>query len=380
MDLEPKQSEQDRIREIRRICGEYLEPLASAMDRSADFPLETLKLLGEFGFLGLQVPEEYKGCFSGDAYYYSVIEAMAETSPAHALTVISHSLCCRLIRDFGTDSQKAAYLSGLATGRIMGAVCMTEAGAGSDLNSIRTRAVKRKNRYVIDGRKLFITNGGFADVFVVLASTSDQDGPFTKSLFIVPKTSKGIRSGKKEMKLGFRGADTREVILDGVDVRSDLLLGREGNGLIQMARAMEGSRLAVAAMALGLAERSRRLALKSVRFQEKDGTSEAVLEGHRMLLAETATEIMCVRLLIKRAAEVQAEGKPVTDLAAMAKWFSAETAMRAASNTLQILAMTEDRHHREAERLFRDAKLCGIIEGTTEIQKKIVARFAFTGD
>jgi len=366
-------SEKTMLESVRRFARERIEPVAAEIDRTAAFPAETVGRMAELGVFGLLIPEAYGGVFTSHLLYYSVVRELAGHCASHALTLLSHCLCAHLVATFGSEEQKRAHLPRLASGETLGAVCMTEPEAGSDLAAIRTFAQERDNVYVVQGGKHFITNGGRADLLVVLACVSRQKTPFNQSLFLMEKSTEGVRIGRCEMKMGCRGADTRELFFDEVEVPAANLLGRKGQGMLQIAHAMETSRTAVASLSLGLAERAFRHARDYSKQRKQFGQTIGSFDAIRFYLAETATDMECARLLIQEAAELQRKGKRIVRQSSMAKLFATEMAFKAASRALQIHGGYGYMQSFPLERIFRDARLFTIVEGTNEIQRKIIA-------
>jgi butyryl-CoA dehydrogenase len=366
-------TEQSILDTVRRISEKYLAPVAAEVDETDTIPGETLGKMAEAGLFGLLVPGAHGGIFHSHLLYYWTLRELAKSCAAHAITLLSHSMCTHAISTFGTDDQKAKYLPQLASGDHIGGVCMTEKEAGSDLSAIKTIARPHAGGYLINGAKYFITNGGTARVFVVVADTSEKRGPFSKSLFLVDAEREGVCPGRPDNKMGFRGADTRELSFDNVRVPEDSLMGKTGQGMLMISKVLETSRTATAAMALGLAERGFGLALGYAKRRKQFGKPIARFGVIQNYLSDMATDTACAELLIENAALGQKRGLKIAKESAMAKCFASEMACRVLSNALQIHGGRGYMKEYQIERLLRDARLCTIIEGTNEIQRRIIA-------
>ena len=371
--LELPETERSILDTVCRLSEQYLTPVAVEVDEKDTIPQDTLRRMGDAGLFGLLVPKAYGGIFHSHLLYYRAVRELAKSCAAHAITLLSHSMCTHAVSEFGTDRQREKYLPSLSSGDHLGGVCMTEKEAGSDLSAIQTTARRQSDGYLLNGSKFFITNGGTARVFVVLAETSETKGPFSKSLFVVDTERKGIRPGRRENKMGFRGADTRELHFDNVSIPEDSLLGKTGQGMLMISKIFETSRTATAAMALGLAEKGFELALQYAKKRKQFGKPIARFGTIQNYLADMATETACAELLIENAAVLQHRGLQIAKEAAMAKYFASEMACRVLSNALQIHGGRGYMKEYQIERLLRDARLCTIIEGTNEIQRRIIA-------
>lgn len=357
-----------------------LGPLAEEMDRQARTPAPVLDRIAQTGLFGLVIPEEYGGQGASPIGNYWSIRALARTNAAAALTVVSHGLAAGSVVLAGSEDQKNRLLPDLASGRTLGALAMTEPEAGSDLAGLKTTAMPHETGpgFRLSGTKRYITNGGLAGLVVVLAADQGGKPPFDKSLYLVRSGAAGFTVGPPQDKLGFRAADTRELYFDRTELGPDDLLGRPGQGLMVVGRVMISSRLAVAALSLGLAETAFELArsyAKERRQFNRRLTDLGVIEAR---LADMAAEIAAARLLIEEGAWLQGLGKaaprPPAQAAAMAKRVASDAAWSVASQALQIFGGAGYLTDRPLERLLREARLCQIIEGTNDIQRKIIAK------
>ena len=373
--IEPSSNEQATLETVKRFAAEHLAPAAFEVDEKAALPPETLRGMADLELFGLMIPETYGGIFNSHLLYYQVICELAKSCAAHAVTLISHCMCAHAISEFGSEYQKEKYLPSLSSGERLGGVCMTEKDAGSDLSAIETTARRQSDGYLLNGSKYFITNGGIAGIFIVLAATSESKTPFNKSLFIVDKDMEGVQAGKQENKMGVRGSDTRKMHFENVRVPEKNRLGKAGQGMPMISKAFETSRMATAAMALGLAEKGFQMALAYAKQRKQFGKSIARFGTIQNYLADMATETACARLLIEHAAAIQARGIGIAKEAAMAKCFASEMACRVISEALQIHGGRGYIKEYDIERLLRDARLCTIIEGTNEIQRRIIAGY-----
>jgi len=362
-------------REIRAFSAREIAPHVSAWDEASEFPLEVIKKLGGIGLLGVIVPPAYGGAGLGYVDYVLAVEELSSVDGSIGLTVAAHnSLGTNHIFLAGKEEQKKKYLPHLATGDWLAAWALTEPGSGSDASSARTTAEKRGDRYVLNGTKTFITNGRFADVLVIIAVTDKSKGTHGLSAFIVEKGTKGFRPGKKENKLGLRASDTSELIFEDCEIPAENLLGVEGEGFIDAMRVLDGGRISIAALALGIGRGALDAALKYVKERRQFGKAIAEFQGIQWKLADMATELDAARLLTQRAAVLKDAGRKITRESAMAKLFSSEVAVRICDDTVQLFGGYGFIKDYPAEKFYRDVKLCTIGEGTSEIQRMVIAR------
>ncbi len=362
-------------REIREFAAREIAPHVAEWDEASEFPLATVKMLGKMGLLGIIFPHEYGGAELGYVDYALAIEELSAVDGSLGLTVAAHnSLGSNHIFLAGTDEQKKKYLLPLASGDWLAAWGLTEPGAGSDAGNARTTAVKRGDRYLLNGNKTFITNGRYADLAVVIAVTDKSKGTHGLSAFVVEKGTKGFRPGKKENKLGLRASDTSELIFEDCEIPEENLLGKEGEGFIDAMRVLDGGRISIAALSLGIARGALDAALKYVKERRQFGKAIAEFQGIQWKLADMATELDAARLLTQRAAVLKDAGRKVTRESSMAKLFASEVAVRICDETVQLFGGYGFIKDYPAEKFYRDVKLCTIGEGTSEIQRMVIAR------
>jgi alkylation response protein AidB-like acyl-CoA dehydrogenase len=365
--------------EMRRVLREFADneiiPYAAEWDEKSTFPHEAVKKLGELGFLGVIFPTEYGG--SGLSYvdYVTVVEELSRADASVGITVAAHiSLCTNHVYEQGSEEQKKKYLVPLASGEWLGAWSLTEPEAGSDAGGTRTTAVLDGDEWVINGSKTFTTNGRVAEVAIAMAVTDKSKGSHGISAFIVPKGTPGFRPGKKENKLGHRASDTSEMIFEDCRVPKENILGPLGGGFVAAMQILDGGRISIASLALGIAQAAYECALEYSQQRKQFGKPIASFQGVAFKLADMATEIEAARLLTYKAAALKDQGKRVTKESAMAKLYASEAAMRATTEAVQILGGYGYTKDYPAERYFRDAKLTTIGEGTSEIQRLVISR------
>ena len=363
------------VETVREFARARIAPIASAHDESGEFPWETVREMADLGLFGVPFPEEYGGAGADALSLALVVEELARVDASHSITVGAHtSLCASPIHDFGTPEQKERFLTPLARGESLGAFGLTEATSGSDAANMATRAVRDGDGWVLNGTKVFITNAGVAGIYVVAAMTDPDSGSKGISTFIVEKGTEGLRSGKKEDKLGWRASDTRELILEDVRVPADQLLGAESRGFQQCLHTLTGGRIGIAAHALGIAEGAFDAARAYALDREQFGRPIAEFQAIQFKLADMATGIEAGRLLTHKAARLKNAGKEYKLAAAQAKLFCSELAMRTTIEAVQIHGGNGYTRDYPVERMMRDAKVTEIGEGTSEIQRMIIAR------
>lgn len=360
---------------VREFAQKEIEPLAAEIDETCEYPLANIKKMAELGLLGLPFPEEYGGAGMDTISLALSLEEIAKACGSTCLSVAAHiSLCATPIYLFGTEAQKQKYLVPLAQGKSIGSFCLSEAGSGSDAGAAKTTAVLEGDHYVLNGSKLWVTNAGVADYFVVFAKTDLAKGVHGLSAFIVEKEFEGFIIGRKEDKLGVRASDTRPISIDGCRVPKENLLGQENDGFKQALVTLDGGRIGIGAMAVGLAqaamEKSAAYSKERVAFGRPIGDFQAI----KWMLADMATEIHGARLMVHHAAHLRDQSKPYTTEAAMAKLFASEAAMRATKNAIQIFGGYGYTRDYPVERYWRDAKLTVIGEGTSEVQRLVISR------
>ena len=368
--------EQQEVRALARDFAEReVAPLSHHFDEVQEFPREILAKLGRTGLMGALVSEEHGGAALDYVSYALAVEELNRVDASVGITMWAHnSLCTNHIALFGSPEQKAAYLPRLARGEALGAWGLTEPGSGSDAAAMRTRAVSGADHFVLNGSKAFITNAGVADVTVVMAVTDPARGNKGISAFILERGTPGFTVGKPYRKLGLHASNTAELHLDNVRVPASALLGARDVGFVNTMQVLEGGRIAMAAMAVGIAQGALDEALKYMTQRSAFGRTLAEFNGLRGMIADIGTEVEAARLLTLRAAVLKDAGRPAKIAASMAKVFASEVAMRAATKALQIHGGAGYISEFPIERIFRDAKLTEIGEGTSEVQRMVIAR------
>ena len=366
-------------KEVRALARDFAErevaPLIRAYDETHEFPHEILTKLGGTGLLGALVPEQYGGAGLDYVSYALAVEELNRVDGSVGITMWAHnSLCSNHITLFGSEAQKAQYLPSLARGEVLGAWALTEPGSGSDAAAMKTRAVRDGEHFVLDGTKAFITNAGVGKVAVVMAVTDPDRSQKGISAFILEKGLPGFSAGAPYRKLGLHASNTAELVLEGVRVPVVSLLGELNMGFVNTMQVLEGGRIAMAAMAVGLAQGALDQALRYLKQRSAFGRTLAEFNGLQGMLADMGTEVEAARLLTLRAAALKDAGKPAKVAASMAKVFASEVAMKAATKSLQMHGGAGYITEFPIERIFRDAKLTEIGEGTSEIQRMVIAR------
>lgn len=359
---------------VREFALRELKPGAARRDDTGEFPIEAIAEMRKMGLMGMVFPPEFGGKGLDYICYTVVVEELARVDAATAITLLAHNLCSNHINTFATEEQKSKYLAPLASGEKLGAWALTEPEAGSDAGGIRTKARRDNGSWILNGNKFFITNGSRADTLVVMASTDTSKGSKGISAFIVDGDSPGLRKGKNLDKLGYRASDTVALFLDNVRVPGENLLGEPGTGFAGAMDVLDAGRVGLAAMAVGIARGCMEESVAYARKREAFGRPIADFQAIQWMIADMATETGAARLLVRQAARLKDEGKPFTLEAAMAKLFSSETAMKAALKAVQIHGGHGYIKSHPVERYLREAKLCEIGEGTSEIQRMVIAR------
>jgi len=368
--------EQEMIRKsVREFAEKEIVPKAEEIDKKHRFPEEIFRQMGELGFLGLPIPEEYGGVGADTVSYAIAVEEVSRACGSTGITFVAQtSLACAPLLFFGSEEQKQKYLPPLATGEWIGAFGLTEPEAGSDAGATRTRAVRDGDEWVINGRKNFITNGSIADVIILTAKTDPEAGSRGITNFIVEKGNPGFKPWRDEDKFGLRGSVTSELVFEDCRVPDENILGKPGEGFKQFLVVLDAGRISIGAMALGLAQaafdRATEYAKTRVQFGQPIGKFQAI----QWMLADMATEIDAARLMVYRAAWLKDQGGRYTCEAAMAKLYASEVAERAAFKALQIHGGYGYTTEYDVERIYRDQRLCSIGEGTSEIQRLVIAR------
>jgi alkylation response protein AidB-like acyl-CoA dehydrogenase len=380
---------------VRQFARDEVAPVAAHHDAAATFPWDNIQKMAELGLLGVPWPEDLGGAGLDLTSYMIVIHELARIDASHGLTVSAHTtLGTSPIATFGTEEQQRRFVPLLASGRVMGGFGLTEPDAGSDAGGTRTTAVRKGDRYILNGTKRFITHGSVGEIFVVTAVTNPAEGTRGISSFILTKQTEnvqlavekgighepslpampGFRAGKKEDKLGWRASDTAELIMEDVEVPAENLLGQEGLGFVNFMKTLDSGRIGIAALSLGIAEGAFDLALRYAAERRQFGKAIAEFQGVQFQLSDMATEIEAARHLVYHATWLAQHGHAFGREAAMAKLFASELAMRATITAVQIHGGYGYTRDYPVERFMRDAKICEIGEGTSEIQRMVIAR------
>ncbi len=360
---------------IRNFADKEILPFVKESDEKGKWPEELTKKLGEMGLLGIIIPPEYSGAGYSNMDYVIILEEISKVDPSVGLVVAAHnSLCSNHFNLFGSEEQKKKYLTRLASGQTLGAWGLTEAEAGSDAAALKTKARKEGDYWVLNGSKLFITNGSLAEILVVMAVTDPEKGRRGISAFILEKGMEGFKPGKKEDKLGVRSADTSELIFEDVKVPAENIIGKEGDGYKQAMAILDGGRVSIAGFSLGIAAGALESSLKYAKERSQFDQPIANFQAIQWMLADGFTELEAARLLTYRAAFMEDQGKKVPKESAMAKLFSSELAVKASSMAVQIFGGYGFIKDYPVEKFYRDSKLATIGEGTSEIQRWIIAQ------
>jgi alkylation response protein AidB-like acyl-CoA dehydrogenase len=360
---------------VREFAESEIAPHTRRLDETKDFPHDIFRKMGAQGYLGVVFPETYDGAAMGYQEYAIIIEEIARVDPAIALGVAAHNgLCSSHLFRFGSEDLKQRYLKPLARGEFLGAWSLTEPTAGSDAGGTRSRAVKDGDGWVLNGSKTFATHGSVGRVCVVFCVTNPQAGKKGISAFLLEKGMKGFRHGKVEDKMGMRASDTAEVIMEDCRVPSSHLIGTEGMGFVNALEILDRGRIAIAALSLGTAQGAYEAAVKYAKQRQQFGKPIATFQAVAFMLADMAARVDAARLLTYRAAWMEDAGQKVTRASAMAKLFASETAVSVADKSVQIHGGYGYIKEFPAEKFYRDAKLCTIGEGTSEIQRLVIAR------
>jgi butyryl-CoA dehydrogenase len=377
VDFQPTEEHRMIRRMVRDFAEKEIAPRAEEIDETDQFPEDLFRRMGELGIIGLPFPEEYGG--SGGNYTSLVIalEEIARVSGSMAITLDAQtSLYCEPVFLFGTEEQKQKYLAPAARGEKIGAFGLTEPQAGSDAGATRTRAVRDGNEWIINGQKNFITNGSIADFAVITARTDPDPEAGTRgiSAFIVERGTPGFEAGRDEKKMGLKGSVTSELFFENCRIPAENLLGKENEGFGQFLTTLDAGRVAIAAMAVGLAQGAFEKSVAYAQEREQFGQPIAKFQAIQWMIADMATEIEAARLLVNRAAWLRERGERFTREAAMAKLFATEMSERACHNAIQIHGGYGYVQEYEVERMYRDQRLCAIGEGTNQIQRLVIAR------
>ena len=369
----------DNLKMIAETARDFAEinirPHIMEWDESQTFPKELFHQMGDMGFMGIIIPEEYGGSGLGYNEYVTILDEISQVDPSIGLSIAAHnSLCTNHIYEFGNEEQRKKWLPKLATGKTIGAWGLTEHNTGSDAGGMSTTAIKDGEYWIINGAKNFITHAISGDIAVVMTRTGEKGTPNNSTAFVLEKGMNGFSSGKKENKLGMRASETAELIFDNVRVPDTHRLGEVGDGFKQAMKILDGGRISIAALSLGIAKGAYKAALKYAKERHQFGKAISNFQAINFMLADMATEIDAAELLIKRACELKNNKQKLTKEGAMAKLYTSEACVRIANNALQIFGGYGYTKDFPAEKYYRDSKLCTIGEGTSEIQRLVIGR------
>jgi alkylation response protein AidB-like acyl-CoA dehydrogenase len=360
---------------IKDLGEKHIKPRMMEWDESQEFPVEVFKKLGELGLMGVLVPTQYGGSGFGYFEYVTAIAELAKICGSIGLSMAAHnSLCTGHIMTFGNEEQKQRWLPKLATAEWIGAWGLTETGTGSDAGGMNTTAVQDGDYWVLNGSKNFITHAISGNIAVVIARTGEKGDSHGMTAFVIEKGTSGFGSGKKENKLGMRASETAELIFDNCRVHKDNILGEVGDGFIQSMKVLDGGRISIAALSLGIAKGALDASIKYSKERQQFGQPIANFQGIAFKIADMATEIEAAELLTFQAADLKNRGEKVTKQSAFAKYYASEVAVRVSTEAVQIFGGYGYTKDFPVEKYYRDSKLCTIGEGTSEIQKLVIAR------
>lgn len=367
--------EQELVRQmVREFAVNEVKPIAAEIDETERFPIENVEKMAKLGMLGIPFAKEYGGAGGDTLSYIIAVEELSKVCGTTGVIVSAHtSLCASLIEQFGTKEQKEKYLVDLASGKKLGAFGLTEPGAGTDAAGQQTVAVLDGDNYILNGSKIFITNGGVADTFIIFAMTDRSKGTRGISAFIVEKTFEGFSIGKKEEKLGIRASSTTELVMSNCIVPKENLIGQEGKGFGIAMKTLDGGRIGIAAQALGIAEGAFEEAIAYMKERKQFGKPLAAFQGLQWMIAEMDTKIEAARHLVYKAAWLKDNRLPYSVEAARAKLYAAEVAMDVTTKAVQIFGGYGYTKEYPVERMMRDAKITEIYEGTSEVQKMVIS-------
>ncbi|HKR04634.1 MAG TPA: acyl-CoA dehydrogenase [Bacteroidia bacterium] len=375
MNFSPTENQLMIAQTVRDFAEKHIRPKMMEWDESQKFPVEVFRKMGELGLMGILIPTEYGGAGLGYFEYVTAIVEVARVCGSIGLSMAAHnSLCSGHILQFGSEEQKKKWLPKLATGEWIGAWGLTEANTGSDALRMRCTAKKEGKDWVLNGTKNWITHGISGHVAVVLARTGELLDSHGITAFVVERTTKGFKAGKKENKLGMRASETAEMIFEDCHVPEENVLGKIGDGFIQAMKVLDGGRISIASLALGIAKGALDASIKYSKEREQFGQPISNFQGISFKLADMATEIEAAELLTLQAADLKNRGKKVTKESAFAKYYASEVCVRAATESVQIFGGYGYTKDFPVEKFYRDSKLCTIGEGTSEIQKLVIAR------
>ncbi|HCY00776.1 MAG TPA: acyl-CoA dehydrogenase [Bacteroidales bacterium] len=374
MDFSSTKTETLLLQMIRDFAEKEVKPLAAEIDEQERFPTETVEKMAPLGIMGIPIPKEYGGAGGNNMLYSMAVEELSAVCATTGVIVSAHtSLCAVPILEYGNEEQKQKYLPKLASGQWLGAFGLTEPNAGTDASSQQTVAVESGDNYILNGTKIFITNSEYADVYIILAMTDKSQGTRGITAFIVEKTFPGFSVGKKEKKLGIRGSATCELIMENCVVPKENMLGKLNKGFSLAMKTLDGGRIGIAAQALGIAQGAINETVKYVKERKQFGRPISAFQNTQFQLADLQTRIIASRLLVHQAAFKKDKGQPYSVEAAMAKLYASETAMEVTNKAIQFHGGYGYTRDYPVERMFRDAKITEIYEGTSEVQRMVIA-------
>jgi len=375
MNFENSETQKLIAQSIRDFAKQYISPFMMDWDENQTFPLALFHQLGTMGFMGVLVPEEYGGSGLGYHEYITVIEEISKVDSSIGLSLAAHnSLCTNHILEFGNQRQKKQWLPKLASGEWIGAWGLTEHNTGSDAGGMSTTAVKDGDYYILNGAKNFITHGISGNIAVVVVRTGEKGDSRGMTAFVIEKGTEGFTSGKKENKMGMRASETAELVFANCKVHKDNILGEVGEGFVQALKVLDGGRISIGALSLGISKGAYEASLKYAKERIQFGKPISEFQGISFKLADMATQIEASELLLHKAAFLKNNGEKVTNTGAMAKMFASEVCVKIANDAVQIHGGYGYTKDYPVEKFYRDAKLCTIGEGTTEIQKLVISR------
>ncbi|RYY19289.1 MAG: acyl-CoA dehydrogenase [Chitinophagaceae bacterium] len=380
MNFQSSELTQQVAQSTRDFAQQYIKPHVMKWDESQEFPIDVFRELGKLGLMGVLVPEEYGGAGLSYFEYVTVIQEVSRVCGSIGLSVAAHnSLCTGHILNFGNHDQKSNWLPKLASGEWLGAWGLTEPGTGSDAGNMKTTAVRDGDNWVLNGTKCWITHGISCDLAVVIARTGEPRSKNNATAFVVEKGTKGFAGGKKENKLGMRASETAEMIFDNCIIPDSNRLGEVGEGFKQSLKILDGGRISIAALSLGIAKGAYDAAIKYSKERYQFDQPISNFQGISFKLADMATEIMAAELLTLQACDLKVRGEQMTKEAAMAKYYASEVAVKVANEAVQVFGGYGYTKDFPVEKFYRDSKLCTIGEGTSEIQKLVIAREVLKG-
>lgn len=375
MDFQASELTAQVAQTARDFAQQHIRPTFMEWDESQEFPVQVFKEMGKLGLMGVLVPEEYGGAGLSYFEYNAIIQEIAKVCGSVGLSLAAHnSLCTGHIMAFGNEAQKRAYLPKLATAEFIGAWGLTEPNTGSDAGNMKTTAVRQGDNWVINGAKSWITHGKSGDVAVVICRTGEPRAKNNSTAFIVERGTPGFTAGKKENKLGMRASETAEMIFDNCVVSDANRLGEVGDGFKQAMKILDGGRISIAALSLGIARGAYEASLKYAKERQQFDQPIAHFQAIGFKLADMATKIECAELLVQQACDLKMKGRPMTRESAMAKYYASEIAVEISTDAVQIFGGYGYTKDFPVEKFYRDSKLCTIGEGTSEIQKLVISR------